>query len=137
MKKIKLLLLLFCCFPLLKAQEKIITFSYNNLGNSVSQNVVDVSNNNKVKYEKENKYKVFTHVFPSPIFKEQISLFISGLRPSEELSYIMTNASGQIYFSGIIKNGRITLSTNTLSSGLYIINLCGVDYKQSYKLFKN
>lgn len=139
MKIIRLILiiLLNCCFPLLKAQNNIVTFSYNNLGNCVSQNVIEVPNKNKLQSPKGNKHVVYAEVFPSPIFKEYISLHVYGLLSNDKLSYTMVNSSGQVMFSGTIKNGSFTLSTNFLSRGLYIINFWGTNYKQSYKLFKN
>lgn len=82
-----------------------------------------------------NFFKV--ELYPSPTFQDQLSISVMKLPSDHKLSYIMANASGQIVFNGFIRNGTITLTTQKLRNGIYIVKISGENFEMTYKLLKN
>lgn len=138
MKNKAILSILLFVFTYTKAEGQTIIYTYNAKGNCTSR----VIKGTPPKAKKVPKAYIDTKrlkvdLSPSPTFHDQLSISVVGLPSGHNLSYIMTNVSGQVAFNGLIGNGSITLTTTNLPKGIYIVKVSGEDFEKSYKLLKN
>ena len=138
MIKNKAILLIFTfVFTYTKICGQTVVYTYNAQGSCTSRTF----NGTPRKSKKVKKADIDTKllkvtVSPSSTFQEQISISVLGLPSGHSLSYIMSNASGQIVFNGSIWNESITLTTAYLPRGIYLVKVSSEGYEKSYKLLK-
>ena len=130
-----LLLSIFVCANSMQAQT--VLYRYNEQGSCTSRIYVDKAQKAKLlQKQSDEAEQVRVAVVPSNIFENQITLSATGVPASCSLSYVMTNASGQIVYQGTFGNEGVSLSTASIPMGIYILKISGDHYEHSYKLIK-
>lgn len=132
--KITLLTILFVSV-FTKMQGQTIIYTYNAQGSCTSR--VYVNDNQKAKSVRKLSTKnaqIKVAVSPSTTFRDNIIISVVGA--SNELTYVLVNASGQIVQKGSFTKEGATLTTSNLPNGIYILKVSGDNYEHSYKLTK-
>ena len=136
MKKIFLFMLLFVSVYT-KMQGQTVIYTYNAQGSCTSRvyaNVAQKAKNARKVSTETNLIRV--EVSPTATFCDAITISVVGKTPTNGLTYVLANASGQVALKGSFAKESVTLFTSNLPNGIYILKVSGDSYEHSYKLTK-
>ena len=137
MKNKAILLIFLFVLTYTKIYGQTVVYTYNEQGSCTSRTLKGTPRKSKeVQKTGINTKLLKVTLSPSSTLQEQVSISVVGLSSGHSLSYIMSNASGQIVFKGSIWNESIILTTADLPRGIYLVKVISDGYEKSYKLLK-
>lgn len=75
-------------------------------------------------------------IAPAPSINGDITFAASFLDGKQDIPYVLSNVSGQVFSEGLLTNGNNTIHVPDLPQGIYILKVGEGDNVETYKLVR-